>query len=89
MAPGPVAAGNGLQAGKKSAITGILMTSFAAFGWSSSSPSSHPVSDPRVRSLKAGVSFGVYLQPARRIPNLMPLASSSDTIPVSSLVSRR
>ena len=33
--PGPVAVGNGgIQGGKKSAITGILMTSFAAFGTS-------------------------------------------------------
>ena len=39
MPGGPVAAGNGIQGGKKSAITGILMTSFAAFGTSSSS---HP-----------------------------------------------
>lgn len=49
MPGGPVAAGNGIQAGKKSALTGILMTSFAAFGMSfSTTPprSIYPVSDP-------------------------------------------
>ena len=32
MPGGPVAAGDGIKRGNKSAITGILMTSFAAFG---------------------------------------------------------
>jgi hypothetical protein len=49
MPGGPVATGDGMTGGNKSAITGILMTCFAAFGayFSVPSPSSsHSVTDP-------------------------------------------
>ena len=89
MPGGPVAAGNGLQAGNKSAITGILMTSFAAFGALLSIPA---LSCTRVvltlaLPIRRVCVFGAGL--TRRYPHHIVIVSSSGMTQVSYLASRK
>ena len=89
MPGGPVAAGNGLQAGNKSAITGILMTSFAAFGAFLSIPA--PRCSRVVLTLALPIRrvcvFGAGL--TRLHPHRIVTVSSSGMTQVSYLVSRK
>ena len=96
MVGGPVTTGNGLQAGKKSALTGILMTSFAAFGALLS------ILAPRCCRCccRSSIQSLTLTLPIRRVcvfddglarfhPHPIVTVSSSDMTPVSYLVSRK